>query len=626
METIEGAKLQDAAGGAPAGEGGSRSTRSTRSTSGESVEELHQPVGVGLKSQRRRTFKVVAMEEVNSSSQGGISRSPTKGGDSIPTGGCPFHNMDWTTVVPGQNMLVVLSAVLAYLLIHQWTQRNRPGPKSWPLIGSLPLLLKNWPRFFDFLLEFFDQGHDYIWINLSFGFEGIYIAEPSLVEHVLKTNFANYPKGRLVTKHTQELLGNGIFNSDHEAWKVQRKVASFEFSSTVLRDFSHAVYKDNGVKLVRIISEFSESNRSMDLQDLFMRMTLDSTSKLGFGVDLGCLSASLPAVPFAAAFDRANELSFHRFIDLWWKLKRILKIGEEKELDNCLKVIDSFSYDVIRRRREEMNNPEALEKMAKPDLLSRFMSLRTGDNETFSDQALRDVLLNFIIAGRDTTGLTLSWFMYRLCLHPEVAQKILEEIQSLEKEEGSFTGGGESGDRYTKFAEVLTYKNLGKLHYLHAALSETLRLHPAVPVDGKTALNDDVLPNGITVKKGHMVTYCSYVMGRLERVWGPDAKEFRPERWLKDGIFQPESPFKFVTFHAGPRACLGKDSAYLQMKLTAALLVKFFTFQLVPGHEVEYRTMFVLTMRRGIKVTATPRRSSSFVPRHATLHRTAVGV
>lgn len=67
--------------------------------------------------------------------------------------------------------------------------------------------------------------------------------------------------------------------------------------------------------------------------------------------------------------------------------------------------------------------------------------------------------------------------------------------------------------------------------------------------DGKTALADDVLPNGTRVKRGDMVTYSAYVMGRLERVWGPDAKLFRPERWLKDGIFQPQSPFKFTTFH-----------------------------------------------------------------------------
>lgn len=98
------------------------------------------------------------------------------------------------------------------------------------------------------------------------------------------------------------------------------------------------------------------------VQDLFMRMTLDSTAKLGFGVDLGCLSPSLPAVPFAAAFDRANELSYHRYIDLWWKLKRRLKIREEKELDDCVKVIDSFSYDVIRKRREDMNTSEIVGK------------------------------------------------------------------------------------------------------------------------------------------------------------------------------------------------------------------------------------------------------------------------
>lgn len=109
------------------------------------------------------------------------------------------------------------------------------------------------------------------------------------------------------------------------------------------------------------------------------------------------------------------------------------------------------------------------------------MSLTIGDNEAYSDQALRDVILNFIIAGRDTTGLTLSWFMYRLHLHPDVAEKILEEIQLLE-EEASAQLDEASGDCYAKFAELLTYRNLGRLQYLHAALSETLRLYPAVPM------------------------------------------------------------------------------------------------------------------------------------------------
>lgn len=73
-------------------------------------------------------------------------------------------------------------------------------------------------------------------------------------------------QGRTVIKHMEELLGKGIFNSDHEQWKVQRKVASHEFSSAVLRDFSTAVFKEHSVKLLRIISDYAEANRSMDLQ------------------------------------------------------------------------------------------------------------------------------------------------------------------------------------------------------------------------------------------------------------------------------------------------------------------------------------------------------------------------
>lgn len=66
--------------------------------------------------------------------------------------------------------------------------------------------------------------------------------------------------------------------------------------------------------------------------------------------------------------------------------------------------------------------------------------------------------------------------------------------------------------------------------------------------DGKSAAEDDVLPDGFKVKKGDGVTYMAYAMGRMTYIWGEDAEEYRPERWLENGIFQPESPFKFAAF------------------------------------------------------------------------------
>ncbi|GJS93236.1 zinc finger, CCHC-type containing protein [Tanacetum coccineum] len=148
----------------------------------------------------------------------------------------------------------------------------------------------------------------------------------------------------------------------------------------------------------------------------------------------------------------------------------------------------------------------------------------------------------------------------------------------------------------------------GYAFVLNGALSETLRLYPAVPLDGNSAEKDDVLPDGFKIKKGDGVAYMAYPMGRMTFIWGEDAGDFRPERWLDNGVFHPESPFKFTAFQGGPRICLGKEFAYRQMKILAAFLVYFFKFKLVDeSFEAMYRTMFTLHMDKGLHLYAYPR-------------------
>ena len=89
-------------------------------------------------------------------------------------------------------------------------------------------------------------------------------------------------------------------------------------------------------------------------QDLFARLTLDSICKVGFGVEIGTLSPSLPEVPFAKAFDIANEAVTYRFFDPFWPLKRYLDIGFEAKLARSVKVVDDFTYTVIQTRRAEL--------------------------------------------------------------------------------------------------------------------------------------------------------------------------------------------------------------------------------------------------------------------------------
>ncbi len=94
------------------------------------------------------------------------------------------------------------------------------------------------------------------------------------------------------------------------------------------------------------------------VQDLCMRMTLETTCRIGFGVELGCLSASLPDIPFARCFDDANYISFYRFTDPFWKLKQFMCVGKERELKNCMQVLDNFTYKVIQTQRTEMASGE----------------------------------------------------------------------------------------------------------------------------------------------------------------------------------------------------------------------------------------------------------------------------
>ncbi|EFJ17695.1 hypothetical protein SELMODRAFT_113847 [Selaginella moellendorffii] len=502
---------------------------------------------------------------------------------------------------------LILLGLLAFVLwcgIQCIRQIGTPGFKTWPLFGVTLEVAANYHRLYDWLSWNFQVKETMTMSATMPGRSFLFTVDPANVEHILKTNFANYPKGEDFQEIFQPLLGNGIFNSNGEAWRFQRKTASFEFASRVLRDVSCRVFKDHALKLARIVHALLFLLRSSRkfIQDLFMRMTLDTICYLGFGLHLGVLAPNLPRNDFATAFDACNAIISYRCADPFWKLKRFLRIGLERNLQRHLQVVDDFTHSIIQQRRLQLQDQYKHHQHSKQDLLSRFMLL----DESFSDDHLRDVILNFVIAGRDTTASTLSYFTYMIASHPDCATKIYQELHEFEELQLSDNSHRPSSfeDKIHGFTQLLTYESLAKLVYLHAALMETLRLFPAVPLNFKRAATDDVLPSGAVVKRGSTVSYVPYCMARVESIWGSDASQFRPERWRRDGAWDfSVSPFKFTAFQAGPRICLGKDSAFLQMKITAALLCRFFEFQLVPGQILTYRVMATISLVNGVKVT-----------------------
>eukprot|EP01018_Ginkgo_biloba_P035411 Gb_12228 [translate_table: standard] len=448
------------------------------------------------------------------------------------------------------------------------------------------------------------------------GITTVFTANPSNVQHILKTRFNNYPKGEPFTAILHDLLGRGIFNADGDAWKFQRKVASYEFSSRSLRNFTFEVVRGEVTdRLLPLLRMAGERGSVVDMQDILQRFAFDNICKVAFGIDPACLDASLPFSELAQAFDLATALSAQRStapISLVWKMKRMLNVGSEKRLSKAIRVVHEFARDAIRRRREEMSM-DGWSLSPKNDLLSRFMALTKSNDLSeqheyikgpCAEEFLRDIILSFVLAGRDTTSAALTWFFWLLSCHPHVEEALRSEIAQIVEARGS------NGVRSVSGGDDWTYEELQRMNYVHASISESMRLYPPVPFDSKHAVEGDVLADGTHVSRGTRVTYHPYAMGRMETIWGADCMDFNPSRWLSpfDGSFVPESPFKYAVFQGGVRVCLGKEMAFVQMKYVAASLIHNFSLRpLISSLHPKLISSLTARMEGGLRVVVDQR-------------------
>lgn len=199
-------------------------------------------------------------------------------------------------------------------------------------------------------------------------------------------------------------------------------------------------------------------------------------------------------------------------------------------------------------------------------------------------------------AGRDSTASGLTWFFWNMSENPRVLTKILQEI----KTNLPTTTGSDQDTSY-----------LNKLVYLHCALSESLRLFPPIPFERKSPIKPDVLPSGHKVKSATNIMFFIYAMGRMKTVWGEDAMEFKPERWISEtGGFKHQPSYKFLSFNAAPRTCLGKNLAINLMKAVIVEILQNYEIKFINGQKIEPKPGLVLYMKHGLKVTITKKCSS----------------
>ncbi|KAI0143026.1 cytochrome P450 [Xylariaceae sp. FL1272] len=365
--------------------------------------------------------------------------------------------------------------------------------------------------------------------------------EPSHVKAILAEDFHSFGKGESFHRIWSPWLGDGIFTSDGERWSNSRKLIRPMFATDRMSDlytFERQVEK--------MMTHIPPSGQSVDMKDLFFRMTLDVTTDFLLGES-------------ANSLDNPKSEFTHAFNDVLSQQLGIMLLRNFKPLDSFfkpayyrhIKTIDSFINPYIKQALSIP--PEELEKITKSDTVFTFLhnlALFTQD-----PKVIRDQLMAVLLAGRDTTAATLSWAFYELAACPDKVDRLRAEVLE-----------------HIGVHDAPTYETLKNMKYLRYVLQETLRLHPAVPFNIKLALKDTVLPEApgspaISICKGDTVCYSPFnIQGRRD-IYPPvstnfeDPSKFSPERWY---VWQPR-PWEYIPFNGGPRICPGQNFALTEM-------------------------------------------------------------
>ncbi|CAE6540278.1 unnamed protein product [Rhizoctonia solani] len=215
-------------------------------------------------------------------------------------------------------------------------------------------------------------------------------------------------------------------------------------------------------------------------------------------------------------------------------------------------------HSAIQRREEFLKAGGDKTKPAGDTFIDDLVS-STDDRTLITDE-----LVNILLAARDTTASLLTFTTYLLTQHPKVLHRLREEIRE-----------------HIRPDAAPTYEHIKGMKYLRAILNETLRLFPSVPINERATLTGCSIPTAsgpLYVPSGTQVLYSPLLMQRRQDLWGPDAWEFDPERWL-DGRNEAfvKDPMRFVPFNAGPRICLGQQFAYNEASFVLVRLFQRFS-------------------------------------------------
>ncbi len=388
------------------------------------------------------------------------------------------------------------------------------------------------------------------------------------------------------------LLGNGLLTSEGDFWQRQRRLTQPIFHQQRINSYG-AVMVDYTQQMLQTWYE----GKVVDVHDEMMRLTLNIVMKTIFDQDVTDREASHVSHTLDEAMHwytsgemyEDSEASINSDnIQAWIncgikavaRLLQVIGLGhgsngdDNRRYQEAIALLDETVYAMIAHRRVSGSEGD--------DLLGMLMQVQdTDDGSRMSDQQLRDEVATLMLAGHETTANTLSWVWMLLANHPQVGEKLTEELKTVLN------------------GRTPTIADLPQLSYTHRVIKEAMRLYPPVTDISREATQDCEI-GGYSIPKSTTLIASQWVMHRNPRYF-TEPEAFNPERWTDDlekrlprGVYFP--------FGDGPRICIGKSFAQMEAVLILATIAQSFELVLIPDQTIELQPSITLRPKHGIQV------------------------
>nr|ULR85439.1 cytochrome P450 [Spodoptera frugiperda] len=374
-------------------------------------------------------------------------------------------------------------------------------------------------------------------------------------------------------KFATEMFQNGLITASLTTWKTHRRLLNPSFNLQVLTSFIPEFNTQARNLVTSLQSEVGKE--SFNIHHYLIKQLLKTVCQTSLGLATEDKSID---VDYANATEDLFAILSERFTRIYLHLSSTYAWSSLKtKQDQLLKITRGIMNKIIYRRKEELkmgsktvNGTSAKDVKFKP-FLNQLLEL-ADTQDAFTDDEIREHVNTIVAAAYDTTASSITFALILLGTYPEVQNRVYKEIQTV------------LGD------EDLTKDNLPKLVYLDAVVKETLRLYPSSPCVARK-IDSDVKLKNYTLRSGTTCLLSIYGIGR-HSMWGADADQFKPERWL-DPSALPSNPNAFCNFGIGKRDCIGRVYAMLAIKtMLVHVLRKYIVFGDVNSIKAQLTILF----------------------------------